>query len=241
MRVRFLIFPLILILCGGCVSMAIVPTIPDIYEKTMTTESGKELRYTISIPSSFSPDKPLPLILALHYGGQVTPFYGKDFLTLLVEPALRELGAIIVAPDCPGSNWIDPISENAVMSLLNQIMKDYKIDSKKILITGYSMGAVGTWYIVSRQPHLFRAAIPISGIPSVEKAPVVKDVPLYVIHSQKDEIFPIDSVKNLIQIYKSKGVSVHLEVVSDISHYETSKFIGPLKATIPWIRKIWGE
>lgn len=58
--------------------------------------------YTLAIPASYTGDESVPLVLALHYGGHGAPYFGRGVLTGLVEPALRELEAIIVAPDCTG-------------------------------------------------------------------------------------------------------------------------------------------
>jgi predicted peptidase len=66
-------------------------------------------------------------------------------LTSLVEPALRELRAIIVAPDCNGSDWTQSNSEQDVLELLDHVEAAYNIDPNKTLITGYSMGDIGTW------------------------------------------------------------------------------------------------
>jgi len=239
--IKALVLLNILVLSGGCVSMATVEKGPTIQQKMMATESGLSLRYSVSLPSSFSSDRSFPLILALHYGGQVTPFYGGEFLSFLVEPALRGLEAIIVAPDCPARTWNNPASEAALMALLNQVRKDYSIDNKKILITGYSLGAVGVWYLVLKQPHFFSAAIPISGLPPKETVLVETKTPFYVIHSQDDEIFPVDSVKSFLQEAKSKGISVHFELVEGKSHYDTAEFIQPLKSVVPWVKKVWKE
>lgn len=231
----------IFVFLGGCASAGKMKQSLSIYEKVVTLESGIKLRYAISIPKSYSRGKPVPLTLALHYGGRVTPFYGKGFLTLLVEPALKKLGAIIVAPDCPGRSWTNSISEEAVMDLMSHIKSEYKIDSSRVVITGYSMGGIGTWYIAARHPHFFSAAIPISALPDPKTIPIIKDIPFYVIHSLKDEVFPIDSVKSFVDRQKSRGAAIHLVEVDGISHYETHRFVKPLKDAIPWIKKIWGH
>jgi predicted peptidase len=236
---KFATFLILLAFFAGCASMRTNADEPIFQEKIMKTETGMDLRYTLCLPSSLSKEKPVPLILALHYGGQVTPFYGKDFLDFLVEPALGELGAILVAPDCPGRGWNNPSSEAAVMSLLNQIMKDYRIDSQRIIVTGYSMGAIGTWYLVSKHPGLFSAAIPVSGIPPKETVLAKVNTPFYVIHSQDDEVFPIQSVKSFVQESQSQGLSVHLEVVSGVGHYEYARFVRALRDSVPWIKRTW--
>ena len=86
-------------------------------------ESGRVL-YGISVPAGYTKGEPRPLILALHPGGgQGTPYYGLSFMRGIVSPALKDLNAIIVAPDCPTRSWSDPAAEQAVMALLQNVMK----------------------------------------------------------------------------------------------------------------------
>ena len=81
----------------------------------------------------------------------------------IVSPALKDLNAIIVAPDCPTRSWSDPAAEQAVMALLQNVMKEYAVDRRRILVTGFSLGGRGTWFMSSRHADLFTGAIPIAG------------------------------------------------------------------------------
>jgi predicted peptidase len=210
-------------------------------EMTLKLESGADLRYTLALPPSFSPDLSYPLVLALHYGGQVTPYYGKGYLTNLVLPALRDLNAVMIAPDCPGAGWTDPKNESAVMELLRAIQSGYPIDSRRLLITGYSMGATGTWDFVFKHPRLFSAAIVISGMPP--RGIVLKNpgTPILVIHSRDDELFPLESVRRFVQACESQEIAAELRVVAGLSHYHFNLFITALREAVPWIEKSWGN
>lgn len=72
---------------------------PGVYYEMTTAPSGSLLRYTLLVPPAYDGETPVPLVVALHYGGEVTPFYGGGMIETLVEPGLGQLGAIIVAPD----------------------------------------------------------------------------------------------------------------------------------------------
>ena len=135
---------------------------PGFYELILP---GTDRRYTIVVPEGYSPGDSVPLVLSLHYGGSVTPFYGRGLLENLIEPALRGLGAILVAPDSAAGDWSNPEAEQHVLQLLTHVMRVYNIDEQKTLVTGYSMGGRGTWYLASRNQDYFRAALPIAGLP----------------------------------------------------------------------------
>ncbi|MFQ6037212.1 MAG: lipase family protein [Candidatus Aminicenantales bacterium] len=208
-------------------------------QKITELKSGVKLRYTVSLPASYSPVDRYPLVMALHYGGRVTPFYGKGFLAALVQPALEGLEAVIVAPDCPGRGWTALVSEHSVLELLEHISEEFSVDRRRTLLLGYSMGGIGTWFISSRHSHLFSAAIAISALPDTRTTRVLRDVPMYVIHGAADEIFPVSAVQKFVEKQKAAGASIELHVVEGLSHYQTPRFISALKAAIPWIQAVW--
>lgn len=125
-------------------------------------------RYTIAIPKSYQEDVPMPLILALHWGGEVVPFTGTIMVMELVMPALFELGAIILAPDRTTEDWANPQSETELLELLDFIERNFIIDRTKTLITGYSLGGIGAWYMASRHQDRFAAVLPMSASPHPE-------------------------------------------------------------------------
>jgi predicted peptidase len=214
---------------------------PVMLLKIIELKSGLKQRYTLSLPRSLSPSESYPLVVALHYGGKVTPFYSKDFVESFVEPALQDLEAIIVAPDCPAMGWTNAVSETAVLELILLLMEEYNIDSDRIVLLGYSMGGLGTWYLAARHPDLFSAAIPISAPADVSATPIILRVPLFIIHGEKDELFPPVDVKLLYHKQKNNGAEIDMIIVAGVSHYQMARFVNPLKSTIPWLRKIWED
>jgi len=219
-----------------------LPERQGIYQESLMLESGDTLRYTLSIPEFFSPRGKVPLVIALHYGGDVTAWYGKGYLTILVEPALCELGAVIAAPDCPSpAGWDNPSSEAAVLALMNHLKRYYTIDDKKVVLTGFSLGGIGTWYLAARYPDLFSAAIPVSAMPRPDMAETVRNIPVYVIHSTGDEIFPVKRVEEMVEKLKIRGLPVRMQTLEGISHYQTPSFVDTLRETVPWIEQTWQE
>ena len=66
-----------------------------------------------SAPGDAARGEPRPLVVALHPGGNRVAFYGSRFMQQVVIPGLSDLGAVIVAPDCPAASWTDPAAEGA--------------------------------------------------------------------------------------------------------------------------------
>ena len=238
-NIKFLF--IVLMFFSVCLSVDGTQEDPVMLLKIIELKSGLKLRYTLSLPRSYSPAESYPLVVALHYGGKVTPFYSKDFMVSLVSPALQDLDAILVAPDCPARGWSNSVSEAAVLELILTLMGDYDIESNRILLLGYSMGGLGAWYLAARHPDLFAAAIPISALVDESTTPIIKDVPLHLIHGDQDELFPTKDVRALYHKQKTGGAEIELMIVEGASHYQIDRFIIPLRATISWIEKIWEE
>ena len=226
---------------SGCTIESEMPETDDSFGELKVGDLT--LYYGLTLPDSHSPGQPTPLILALHYGGSFSDYYGKTFARSYVEPALEDLGAIILSPTCPAANWTTPASEEAVLALIDHIKNTHSVDEKRVLITGYSLGAIGTWYLAARHPHLFTAALPVSGSGMSGYEELLRHLgcPVYVIHSRDDEILPFTTVENLVRMLRNCGIPIHFEDISGPTHYETASFIPHMKAAVPWIQSVWND
>src|SRR5579864_3250063 len=119
-------------------------------QKTLQMPDGTTLLYGRAVPGDYDPQQPRPLVLALHPGGEKTPYYGAQYMRSVFLPGLRSLDPIMVAPDCPTRAWSDPAAENAVMALIENVLTEYSIDRRRILVVGFSLGGRGAWFMESR-------------------------------------------------------------------------------------------
>ena len=230
------------LLFAGLLIMSSEAQVIDVQERLLRLEDGSILRYTIAIPE-YDTERKVPLILALHYGGwedeDNSLFYGKGILLRLIEPAMAELEAIVVAPDCPGTDWSDSTSVAAVLALLDHITNWYLIDTDKIVLTGYSLGGNGVWHLAAHHPARFSAAIPIAAHPPLDLVDQLTDLPIFVIHSRDDEQVPIEPTDQMVRLLLDRGAPVQYLIVEGITHHQTIRFRDHLRSTIPWLKKTW--
>jgi predicted peptidase len=222
---------------GQAQRQAIV-TRPGTHELTLP---GSERRYTLVIPRGYSGDKAVPLVMSLHYGGPLIPYIGRGLLDQLVEPVLKELGAIMVAPDSAADGWANPIAEQHVIELLSFIEANYNVDPRKTLLTGYSMGAMGTWYLAPRHPELFEAAIPMAGRPQADSTELEWKTPTLVINSTADELIAIEGTRAAVESLQAQGAPIEIVVIDNVTHFQIPLYRRHLKAAIPWLEGVWSQ
>jgi predicted peptidase len=223
------------------VALQSLPVSPGIHDRTLLTPGGTTITYAVSIPPGYVPQRPVPLILVLHSGGPPIPHYGREFMTFLAQPALAELGAILVAPDCPSGSWTDPITEQAVVSLMQQTMQDYSIDRRRVLVTGYSMGGRGTWFMASRHTELFTAAIPMAASTEGAAPDQMGTIPTYVIHSRDDEVVPFGPAERNAKQLAAMGRPVKFEALWRFTHFEMNLYADALKRGGRWVAEQWNR
>ncbi len=208
---------------------------PGMHDEVLAQANGPTIHYSISVPRGYH-GEPVPLILALHFGGDPQGA-GRAMLQILIQPALGELGALIVAPDSLGGGWSTAVNDQGVNALLAAVEKSYAIDQKKTIVTGFSMGGQGTWYWANKYPDRFAAAIPISGTPTPSAA--TWRLPVFAVHSRDDQVQPIGPTEQRIAELKKRGINAQIIVLNGIEHFETYKFVVGLHQAVPWVQEIW--
>jgi predicted peptidase len=211
---------------------------PGLYHKVAPDTNQ---RYVLSIPDEYDGERPVPLVLVLHYAwaGSLPNYYGQELLENVVHPALRDLGAIMVAPDCLHREWSNLESEAEVIHLLDFVADAYGVDRGKVIVTGYSLGGRGTWYMAARNQDRFATALPMAAIVPREATGVEWSIPLYVIHSRADEVVSIAPTERAVEKLREQGAEVEFVVLEDVTHFETGRYFRPLRDAVPWIRRAW--
>lgn len=214
---------------------------PGIHIQTLRT-GGLSIRYAISIPKDYSVSTPVPLLLALHYGGSPNGA-AQGVLLNLVQPAFADLGAIVVAPESVGGSWSTAANERAVNGLLEAVQASYRIDTTRVAVTGFSMGGSGVWYFAGKYPARFSAAIPVAGMPPASADARAREgwrTPVFAVHSRSDEVMPIGPTEIRIKELQHAGVRAELVVLTGISHSQTNRFVDGLRRAVPWLKETWG-
>jgi predicted peptidase len=214
------------------------PEVSRFQRLTFETADSVTIRYGLSIPRDYDPHQPRPLVLALHPGGDKTPYYGDVFMRQIFLPGLVALDPIMVAPDCPTRAWSDPAADEAVMALISRLMTEYAIDRRRILVTGFSLGGSGTWFMSSRHTDLFTAAIVMAGRTD-EPLDRLAKIPTYIIHSRDDEVVPFAQAEQRAGELEHMGRIVKFEALQGLRHFDMRGYVSALQRGGGWVTEHW--
>lgn len=198
-----------------------------------------EMDVSLFLPPTINADT--ALILVLHYAGQPTRYYGRPLLENLLVPAFAEASesaqAIFVAPTSLGGDWQVESNVTAVFEMLNALENHYGTNPSRRVVSGYSMGAVGSWHMQSETAGFFAASIPIAGYPS--RSSVKCNSPIYAIMSDADEIFALAPFEELVAALKAQEAPISAEIVAGAGHYDIGSFRGAVSNAARWLSKLW--
>lgn len=102
-----------------------------------------------------------------------------------------------------------------VAATVAELYKEFDLDGRRIYLGGFSMGGCGTWELLTRYPDVFAAGFPIAGPPFAGTlgerpglATVVKRIPLWVFHGDKDNVAPVAGSRAIVAALKELGGDV---------------------------------
>lgn len=204
---------------------------------TFQSTSGEVIRYWLYIPDNYDEGQSWPLIISLHGNLGFEPSFDRvrqqsptafvdsevDFPFIVVSP---------LGPDGPWDIYYEPIEE-----LIGFLGKSLNIDSEAEIMTGLSSSVVVAWQWALAFPDRFTGLALIEGSPSSprfefdpEEACKLRDLPIWVSHSEADELIPIESVREAVMVLEDCGnTKVSFTVYKGLSHNEsfTTAFTGP--------------
>lgn len=198
------------------------PTFNDQYEYG----SFEDMPYRILLPRNYSESKQYPLLLFLHGRGERGSDNEKQLTfgaSLFQEDSIREkYPAIIVFPQCPSDvYWFDNWALNKLEQLITNLTQNYSVDQSKLLIGGLSMGAYGTFEVVSRNPEMFVRAVAIAGDGDHNQAGRMKKPKWRIFAGEKDQVVPSKKTKGIARALEKAGASVSLTVYPDADHLDS--------------------
>jgi len=186
----------------------------DLFSYEHHIVNGDTLNYRMLLPKDFDASKKYPLVLMLHGAGERGSDNKKQLnngASLFLNKKHRDsFPAIVIFPQCPQNDYwskldadrsTKPIGFNykyneaptkamaSVMDLMTEMVTKPYVQTDQVYVMGLSMGGMGTFEIIYRNPEMFAAAIPICGGGDPEYVTAyAKTIPLWIFHGAKDDV-----------------------------------------------------
>ena len=195
--------------------------------RTYTAEDGTNLPFQLYIPPDYDANKSYPCILYMHSAGvkcddnsHIYKGEAKFLRNLESGPYAKE--AIVIAPCCPeGQKWVPASSWNqitydfvntgpakymkATMELFAAARETLSIDDRRLYLYGMSMGGFAVWDILTRNPDMFAAAIPVAGAGDPSAADTFDGTAIWIFHGAADKTVPKESADKMVEALEAAG------------------------------------
>ncbi|MGP3962990.1 hypothetical protein ACTWPT_44070 [Nonomuraea sp. 3N208] len=203
---------------------------------------GMVLPYHYHLPKNYDPAKRYPLMVVLPGHGM-----GWDGDNLLVQ----------VAADIPATAWLQPewtgstedvivlapqhqrvgspAEADLLVKLLDQFLKDFAVDKRRVYATTVSYGSQLLWNAFAKRPDLFAGGLVTGGFAvNAEQAAAIAaaEIPLWVTHGVHDHLLNINLARTtrtlLRDAYTARGkTSEQIETLLRYTEYEDTAFSLP--------------
>ncbi|CAN5124318.1 prolyl oligopeptidase family serine peptidase [soil metagenome] len=249
------IISLFLLICSSFGGLA---QSSDAFKKEIFVFEEDTLRYRIMYPDDFNESRQYPVVLFMHGAGE----RGNDNEGQLLHGSSlfyenqKNFSGIVIFPQAPKTDFwanIEIITEDGqrifnflsteaptrslelLMTLMDGIVASKFVDQNRIYVGGLSMGAMGTFEILSRRPKMFAAAFAICGgaDPSI-----VKNYPaqfnIWLFHGEQDNVVSPEFSKIMAREINSAGGNAKLSLYPNDNHNSwDSAFAEPF--LLPWL------
>jgi acetyl esterase/lipase len=185
------------------------------------TLKGNHRRYVVYVPEGYDGNKTFPVVLFLHGAGE----RGDDGITpaqVGLGPAVLNrpngIPAIVVFPQARQTWSADSADGIAALQALDEVMRDYKVDPKRVILTGLSMGGRGSWDIGTAHPERFAAVVPICGPGDPETADRLKGLPVWTFCGDADRDETVLNLRTMVETLRNAGNAARLTEYRGVGH-----------------------
>ncbi len=197
---------------------------------------GERGDFWLYVPEHYTPDRPWPLVMALHGGSG----NGRQFLWTWLTAA-RSCGAILATPTAQDSTWAllgpDPDSPN-LARILKFIRSRWNVDPSRLLLTGMSDGGTFSYVSGLDAASSFTHLAPIAAafhpmLAAMANPDRIRGLPIYIIHGRLDWMFPPVLARQAHAALARAGAAVTFCEAEDLSHTYPRELNG---AILSWLQ-----
>ncbi len=183
----------------------------------------QERPYSVFLPTDYDGQRSYPVVLFLHGSGE----RGTDGKT----QAQTGLGAIIagrpddfpviaVFPQAQKTWAADSDDAKAALAALDDVLKTFKGDPDRVILTGLSMGGHGTWQLAEQDPKRWAAIVPVCGFsgPTAAAPIAAAKLPVWSLIGDADSARLLGSTRAMVEALRAAGAEPRETEYRDVGH-----------------------
>ncbi len=191
------------------VTTTITP-VADEFEKVRKAD-GAEFDYNIYSPANA--EEALPVVVAFHGYGDNENLYQNQLAVTWADPEnQKKWPCYVIAPVVENYFSAEYRSDlyEKTYNLIQNMVKEHKIDGDRIYVVGKSFGGMATYEFLEKYPDDIAGSIAMCGAASFSKtvmaeAAKMKDIPLWIAHAASDDTVNISNSRELHQALLDAG------------------------------------
>ncbi len=199
--------------------------------------SSETFPYAVHVPKNYSSATAYPAILFLHGLGE-RGSDGVKHTTVGLGKAIKanpeRFPCIVIMPQCPDDRRWTGMMETVVMGILDEAMDKYNVDTKRIVLTGLSMGGFGTWTVGRTYTDRFAALAPVCGGGEPFDVDALTRIPIWCFHGDEDNVVSPDRSREMVQAVQAAGGDIKYTEYPGVKHNSWDPTYGDLEV-IAWM------
>lgn len=147
-----------------------VPSDPSIKYTYKYVNDGSTMPYALFTPSTVSDGEELPLLVWLHGSGEVgtgeATFRNAGLPAVLNSWKLDGFNAYVICPHLTGrysGSWSNTTALANLNATIDKFISENKVDKDKIMLSGHSLGGLGSMYVAYNSNGRYSALAVMSG------------------------------------------------------------------------------
>ena len=208
---------------------------------------GSPEPYLLYVPARYDAARDWPLLIFLH--GYHPDLDAANWIDMMYPSALQELcereGIILLVPYGRGNTEFMGIGEQDVLRTMDYVRREYRVDPRRVVISGVSMGGSGAYSIACHYPHLFAGVVAFTGrvdyyswmgvpkesLPRFKQVQVDTDyarellpnllhVPVLIFHGSADFTLALEQSRLMRDLLTKLGLRPEYVEVKGADHFE---------------------
>jgi len=180
-----------------------------------------ERKYSVFLPNGYDGKKTFPVALFLHGSGE----RGDDGvmsaqvgLGAAINQHPEDYPLIAVFPQAQKTWTADSDDAKGALAALDDVLKAYKADRDRVILTGLSMGGSGSWSIAAANPERFAGVVPICGRGQEGNARILRSLPVWTFIGDADRAESVLNTRAMVVALRGVGAQARETEYRGIGH-----------------------